>query len=580
MSRFPSSAERQAERFPSSQSSEEKIHNSLPDDFSPELIPKQEDFPDFDLENEDGWGPNKPYSQLQYLPLTSNFSKQEPIMIADWYNKRMVQRKQHLSSGATLGALGEVSGNFNLVTGDHGSNKPKLRGRKAFQVRNAQRSQQRDTLRMRKDSNKVHTGARTYGGNAQPKKNKYQKRRRQEYRARQKGKQENLFKFEGSIQIRPMWQPLIDFWLPDLKELKVKLGEWSKGKTLTKCGSANLLKSNSIFDKIRALRSVRLTHKPKIKKTIVTASEDPILQRFTDQGDVFITSDVMATLMMSTKGRLSFDVIVKKQEGKLWFDLRQNSNLHHPFVDECVANKIVTSTEQEKALKALSKEANLVTKSFQKWSLQSNKRRKNGEPCPFPKKTLEGAISTAYNYRTWTIPEDSSKEGREYTIVCRCGFDAFDQKKKPALIACTTQHNLRLSYNAQSWVKELDKSYSTIKIQDVQNNAFKYSRWLCEAALADCESILLGWVSREYESTAAEHSVLRTNTFKLQEFAKGFCHVKSMETSWACVDFIFSELLKEEVEDGKYVLYRDPVKKKLTLYSIDDKEFEEDEEES
>jgi len=65
------------------------------------------------------------------------------------------------------------------------------------------------------------------------------------------------------------------------------------------------------------------------------------------------------------------------------------------------------------------------------------------------------------------------------------------------------------------------------------------------------------------------------NSFGLQDFAKGFCHIKNLEISWASLDFIIREIMKEEFEDGKYVLYRDPGKRKLTLYSVDDKEFDE-----
>jgi len=382
MNRF-SRQEKETERFPSStQSTDEKLDlQDLAPLTNPELIPAQEAFPSFELENEDSWGPCKPYPQLQFLPLTSNFSKQDTIMIADWYNKRMVQRRtQHSQDMAgSLGALGQVTGSFNLVTGDHGSSGHKLRGRKAFQVRNQQRSMQRDTLRMRKESNKVHTGARTYGGNAQPKKNKYQKRRRQAFRARQAGKQENLFKFEGSIQIRPMWQPCQEFWLPDMKELKIQMGEWTKGETLAQCGIAHLLKSKSVLSKIKVLRSAKLPRRPNLKKIIVPASEDPILQRYTDMGDVFMTSDAMSAIMMATKGRLSWDVLVTKSEGKIWFDLRHDSNLHVPFVDECVANKIVKNTDQEKALQHLSKEANLVTNSFKEWCLNPKKKGKKME---------------------------------------------------------------------------------------------------------------------------------------------------------------------------------------------------------
>ena len=59
----------------------------------------------------------------------------------------------------------------------------------------------------------------------------------------------------------------------------------------------------------------------------VTASEDPILQELddTDRANVFATDDVLSMLMAASRSFYSWDVLVRKQGNKIYFDKRPNS---------------------------------------------------------------------------------------------------------------------------------------------------------------------------------------------------------------------------------------------------------------
>ena len=56
--------------------------------------------------------------------------------------------------------------------------------------------------------------------------------------------------------------------------------------------------------------------------------DDPIFQSYIEEGDVFITRELMAIIMCMPHSVKSFDFIVTKDyDGKLWIDLRDESDL-------------------------------------------------------------------------------------------------------------------------------------------------------------------------------------------------------------------------------------------------------------
>merc|ERR1712224_1084822 len=82
-----------------------------------------------------------------------------------------------------------------------------------------------------------------------------------------------------------------------------------------------------------------------------------------NQGNIFITSEIMAILMGFTKSKISFDIMVKKKNNKLWFYLREESQLNQTMVYENSTNS--HDKDIEKKLKEMSVEANLMVKSFE-----------------------------------------------------------------------------------------------------------------------------------------------------------------------------------------------------------------------
>jgi len=69
----------------------------------------------------------------------------------------------------------------------------------------------------------------------------------------------------------------------------------------------------------RLQRIDRIFHK-------VTTTDDPIIRKLAKtEGNVYATDSILATLMCSIRSNYSWDIIVQKVGGKLFFDKRDDS---------------------------------------------------------------------------------------------------------------------------------------------------------------------------------------------------------------------------------------------------------------
>jgi len=543
------------------------------DDSTDEYISQTEDtqdFPDIYVENEDGWGPSEPFANLEFLQLSSSFTKMDNIVVADWYSKRRQRIRTQTGTEVQMLAEQNQDGKDFTIQLTLGANKTKRRimGKKAVMKMKLSRQQQKDTLRKRKDANKVETGARAFGGFAQERRNKWKKRQNQRYKARQAGKIDNQHKFEPAVTVIPQWQHLADWWLPDMKDLVYDISKIQDMEELTTAGEVRYIKSN--LNRIKSSKPVSVkVSKVKIDKNRVSALKDPILVREEENADVFITSEIMSALMACTRSKLAFDIIVVKDEGKIKFDLRPESRLYQPTVDEGICRIVVKKKEDEARLRQWSEEAFTMERNMVEQLLE---KKKQPQPLlernPFKHLISGKTASVAYSYKKWTLPE--------YSIICRCAFDAYDSDNDRTLIRAATQHNYRASQGSLNWEKELDTKFGHIKTSEVKRNTFKYTRWAVEAMLADAATVNIGFVYR-VPNTAKQHCILKVYNCTKKEYCTKFGNVKA-NNLWAVLDYIITELRKEEVSDGHYIIVRDANKPLLRLYKTGANDFDQDQE--
>merc|ERR1719361_3231818 len=365
-------------------------------------LPEQCDFPTIEIENSDGWGPSEPSMNLMNLPLAGYAAKSDSLFqVADWYNTRRLARRDAMPVNKEFESLKQDK-DFNFIASEPKKKKTTRKNYSSIQKARAARQHQRDNQKLRRDANKVQTGARTFGGHAKDKRNKWQKRRNAQYKARQKLKNENQFKFEQSVQVRSTWSHKDDKWLPDMKEYQYVMTEDTyKVSRLAEIGRCKVIRPN--MSKIRVDKPVPLRHRSKItRREWVPTMQDEVLQLHEAQGDVFITSEILAALMVCPRSKMSWDIMVtKKEDGKLWFDLRPESPLQRPQPDEGVAKKIIKDTPMEKYMKNISAEAAIMDRSFFHLTLDPKKQPYTGAESAG--RSLESECSTISRYMKYEL---------------------------------------------------------------------------------------------------------------------------------------------------------------------------------
>merc|ERR1719354_1552657 len=248
------------------------------------MMPQQCEFPMVEVENENGWGPSEPLANLMNLPLAGYAAKNDSLFqVADWYNTRKFNRRDMQNTVNKEFESLKQDKDFNYVASE-----PKKK----------------------KTTRKSHTAI--------------QKARQ----ARQQAKHENQFKFEQSVQVQSTWGHKDDKWLPDMKEYAYELNEDTyKVSKLEEIGRCKTIRKN--LKKIRVDAPRPLKHKNRItRRKWVSTLQDEVLKTHEAEGDVFISSEILAALMVAPRSKMSWDIFVtKREDGKLWFDMRQESPL-------------------------------------------------------------------------------------------------------------------------------------------------------------------------------------------------------------------------------------------------------------
>jgi len=532
------------------------------------------DFPDVGIEYEDGWGPSEKIDRLDYLPVTTAmFNKNDNILVSDWYKSygRSKFNSRHEGTGLSEShsSLKKMSG-FEFIA--HGKQTESKKGvRKGYrQIVKAKiaRQHQRDKQKLRREAEKVETGARTFGGFARDRRNKWQKRRNQQYKARQAQKNENQHKFDPSTQVLSTWQHKDDLWLPDMKDMKYTITQELAAPTLlAEIGQARVLRSGLVKIKTHSPKKLKSSQIKYEKRHFRPIRTDPQMLSYEDEGDVFMSSGVMAALMTCRLSIMAFHLNVHKtDDGKLWFELPEDSPLRQIRPDEGVAKYIIKDSKMENFAKTISKEATNMDRAFHYLALDKKKQPIRGKHGAGER--LQGVLSSIYRYKKFDL--------EDYSVVCRCHFDAFDSTGEACLVATATQHDPGRSYSMLDMNKELDNKFSATRTALVTNNKFQFNRWAAEAVLTDTPLICLGFAAREYPKTAQPHHLLKVLKIKKKDFAQSWARMKNMENAWGSLDNIIQFMRHEERESGKYVILRDPNRDKLQFYKVDDFEASDD----
>ena len=124
------------------------------------------------------------------------------------------------------------------------------------------------------------------------------------------------------------------------------------------------------------------------------------------------------------------------------------------------------------------------------------------------------------------------------------------------------------------WKRLLDPQPAAVLAKELTNNAFKLARFTAQAMVAGCDVLKLGYVTRRQPQDPWSHCILGVQTYNTDGFAAQIGMTE--QNAYGIVRHIVDLLLP--LDNGKYVLVKDPTKPVVRLYSVPWAAFDEDEE--
>jgi len=394
---------------------------------------------------------------------------------------------------------------------------------------------------------------------------------------------------DWSVQSKPEWTLVQEIMLSALGKLQIDAREVVM-EDLLWCGT--LHQYDKIHDRVMPKMEKPLQRFEELNFFNVSTTDDPMLPQYLQEDptiSVIATDHVLASLVAGSRSIYSWDIVITKISGKLILDKRDGSHIDFLTVDE-TSNEPPNNDDANhvNAPIKLGQEASCINQNFSQMVLDYNyppEDMENSNPFVDEDDEESGAhaASGAYRYRKITIP-GNPKEDAEF-------------KQNPISIAVRTEVNCKIGEDhyvsvkavneydqkkGQPWRKYLDSQRGAVLATVLKDNSFKLGRWTAQAILSGCETLKLGYISRREDSDPWTHHCLSVATFQVDGFAEqiGMTNNNVFGILRSVIDLVMS------LEDGKFVLLKDPTKSVMRLFEVpwdtfgdEDGGEEEDEEE-
>jgi len=282
-----------------------------------------------------------------------------------------------------------------------------------------------------------------------------------------------------------------------------------------------------------------------------------------------MTDTIAAVLMTSPQSAHSWDVIVTKRDGMIYFDKRGNSRMDFLTVNENWHESKETDVKNPNHSTKLSEEATWINHNFINQVLTAKAQKfdrsplfndlggANGVPAPI-----------AYHYRKWSL-------GGNRELIVRCEINGYETRKdkKEYFVsrAINEWTNSRDSGNLDYRTK-LESQAGAVLAAEMKNNASKLAKWTVKALLSGADQLKLGYVTRAHVRSNNAHQVLLVQRHKPDDFAK-LMQIKPV-VFWGTLSKIVSAI--NELDDGSYLILRDPNEQLLHIHSIPEDAFDDD----
>jgi translation initiation factor 3 subunit D len=260
----------------------------------------------------------------------------------------------------------------------------------------------------------------------------------------------------------------------------------------------------------------------------------------------------------------------------VWFDKRDDSLFDLLTVSE-TAMEPPSSSDDPEAINSpenLSLEASSINQNFSQQILKDDEEKREEMANPNPFFDLEEAggmtpAAVAFRYRKFTLGS--------VQLVARCELHGSVVKRgvKQYMTAFALNEWDANYSGGVDWRQKIDTQKGAVMATELKNNSCKLAKWAAQSVIAGAEQMKIGFVSRKSRVDRHNHVILATQFYKPVEFASQI--TMSTANMWGIVKMLADKFLA--MDDGKYVLMKDPNKAVVRIYSVPQETFEDEGEE-
>jgi len=385
---------------------------------------------------------------------------------------------------------------------------------------------------------------------------------------------------EASVDVRPDWVVKGQVTFQELQKLSMEAPEPADIYT---CGSVYYYDKN--FDRCNPKAEKRLLPNDDKAFYKCSTSDDPVMARLHDDPKlkdvkVFATDAILAVIMAAPRSIMSWDLVVNRVGDKLFLDKRGDSAIDYTTVMETAADFGDDDKESVNHPLKLMQEATYINQSFSQQVLNKGEKPITYEEQrgPFAQPD-ETPAPVSYRYRTFTLGKSpkGDEEDKRVRVLCRCEIDGVTKGKQYEDLFVRLYALNELDAKATGgidWRQKLDSQRGAVLATELKNNSNKLAKWTLQAMLAGADLIKLGYVSRSNPKQGDKHVIIGTGVYKPREFAPLIN--LNLSNAWGIVKAIVDICL--QLEEGKYLLLKDPNKPVVRFYSVPTDAFDEAEE--
>ncbi|XP_057948640.1 eukaryotic translation initiation factor 3 subunit D-like [Malania oleifera] len=369
--------------------------------------------------------------------------------------------------------------------------------------------------------------------------------------------------FKSSVDIQPEWNMLDQIPFSTFSKLSFSVPE---PEDLLLCGALEFY--DRTYDRVTPKNERRLERFKNRNFFKVTTTDDPVIRRLAneDKATVFATDSILSTLMCAPRSVYSWDIVIQRVGNKLFFDKRDGSQLDLLSVHETSQEPLPEAKDDINSAYSLSVEAAYINQNFSQQALiRDGNKVTFEEPNPFANEGEEVA-SVAYRYRRWKLDDDMY-------LVARCEVQSvIEVNNQRSFLTLNALNEFDPKYSGVDWRQKLETQRGAVLATELKNNANKLAKWTAQALLASADLMKLGYVSRVHPRDHFNHVILSVVGYKPREFAAQI----NLNTSnmWGIVKSIVDLCMK--LNEGKYVLVKDPSKPQVRIYEVPPDAFDND----